>query len=767
MRLPVVALLPLLSSCALFTLASKKASWPVEEGEVALAGLDGPVTVTFDARGVPHVDATTEHDAWFAVGALHARDRLFQLDLQRRAASGGLSGLLGEGAAQVDVFTKAWRVRERADALLANARPEARAAMQAYADGINAQVATLDQLPVEFRLLDLPFDPWKPGDSMAVVTNMSWDLQTNADEEIAAWALRDLPTDTLQALLQGNPPGPDLDPYWDALKTAKVGPWTPEFAAWEGAFLGAADPQASNNWVVGPSRSADAAPIVANDPHLSQRVPSLWYFVDLHGGDLHVAGATMPGAPMVLSGHTETFAWGVTNVMADYVDLAVLERQGDQVVVEGQPQAIEWREVTVTPRKAKEPVVARVPWTSIGPVLTDPTQGDHVMVLRWHAFDPSDDSVGAFYGLNVATTVDDGLAAAARPSMVSQNIVMADADGRIAWRASGSLIERRAHTGRLPYPGSDPEHGWAGFREQHPTIVDPEVGYLLTANHVAPAGGEDLSTRFSAPWRHDRIDEVLGSRDTHTAEQMRALQLDRRDGEAVAVLDDWLEGVSPSTPGAERCHAALTSWDKVASKEAVGPLVWAAFRRELLRVALEDELTEEQVRRYLALQATRGALLADGRLDRFLDDRAAAVDEALKRACVDLEARYGDRDGWAWGRAHQLKLQHPFASSNALLKNWNLPEIDYGGSYATVNAASYRPHKDDWKVSSMASMRLVIPLSDVSKTTFANPGGPSGHPGHPQNRTGWPDWTTDQQAVLGWKGEGVRADRVLTLQPAD
>jgi penicillin amidase len=338
-------LLPLVSGCALFTLAATKRSHPELEGTFAAAGAQADLTIKRDAMGVPHVRAESPEDAWYGLGYAHAQDRLFQADMNRRLATGRIAEWLGERAVNLDVFVGTMDLETRGQGMLDRASPEVKAAVKAYTVGFNAGAGSLKTLPVEYRLLGVPYEPWKEVDTTGVLFLQAWSLQENLDHELAALAFDHLSADKLDPLFDTYPNTPPIDAFWDEVRTQDVGSLTDGFKAFTGALGGRpeANAQASNNWIIGGSKTASGKPIVANDPHLVQRVPSLWYAADIQGGDLHVAGATLPGTIGFPVGHNERVAWGLTNVMADTVDLAVVERDGDTVRIEGKEETIETR----------------------------------------------------------------------------------------------------------------------------------------------------------------------------------------------------------------------------------------------------------------------------------------------------------------------------------------------------------------------------------------------------------------------------------------
>lgn len=795
MRLRLLPLLAL-SGCALWSLATQRAAWPEPDGEVTVRGPTRPVAIARDDLGVPHIRASSSADAMFALGFVHAQDRLFQADVTRRLTRGELSLLLGEDTVAYDGFARALGITERAGKAVAAAPFEVQAVLEAYSLGFNAGRDSLKQLPVEYRLLGVDEVPdWTPADCVAQAWLQSWNLSENPNQELAALALRDLPSAKLDALVRYEAETPPLDPYWETLRSMDLGPWSEGWEAWNGLYGGLREPasQASNNWIVGPSRSADGKPIVANDPHLGQRVPSIWYAADLQGGDLHVAGVTFPGSPAVIIGHNERVAWGLTNVMADYVDLAVLETRDDgrKVVVAGEEVPI--TEVTATVDVLRgEPVQHTTRMTPLGPVLTDPTRRPHVVVLRWHALEVADESIPAFYQLNRATSAQAAVDAMNRPLVVAQNLVVADVDGDYLWQAVGSVPVRKAHTGRVPYPGSDPAHGWNGWYAALPGERAPERGFVATANArptrdlpadplpppvdegkpapkpppaapPTPIAVHGISTGWDQPWRQRRIDEQLGSKGGWTPQAVAALQTDVRDPQAAAVLPALLEGVTGTTDAARKCRNLLATWDHEATTDAVGPTVWITFQRELLREALEDELGADGFDVYLQAHGPGRTLLPFG-LDGFVTDRRAAVDAALTATCTRLEGTLGTHeDDWAWGRWHPLALEHPFAAESFLLRGWNAPIRDFPGNASTVAAASAGWEDGEKRVGGMPSVRLVMPLGDLAKSTLVYPGGQSGLPRHPDAFTHFDAFVKGETLPLYFSDADVAAHTVSTV----
>lgn len=752
----------LLSGCALFKLAATTRSHPPLDGSVDAPGAQAGLVVHRDTMGVPHIDAANEADAWYGLGFVHAQDRLFQADVSRHVAHGRISDFLGERAVDLDAFVATMGLLERAAAALEQADPETRSMITAYTAGLNAGVASLKTLPIEYRLLGVGFEPWTEADTMANLYLMAWSLQENLDHELAAIELGHLPSDVLDDLFRTYEDTPPIDPFWEDVRQRDLGQLTDAFKAFTGSLGGRpeANSQASNNWVVSGSRTASGKPILANDPHLVQRVPSLWYAADIQGGDVHVAGATFPGTPGFPSGHTEHIAWGVTNVMADTVDLAVLERDGEAVIISGRPQKPEARTVTLHPRKG-EPVTRTVQWTSLGPIVNQ--GGEVALVLRWAALDTPDRTLDILNRMTRATTIAPVLEDLRElPTIVPQNVVLADTTGSFAFQVMGSIPRRHGYTGRVPYPASDNALHWDGFLEDLANEVDPEHGYLATANNKPDHPSADaVATAYIPPHRYRRIMERLGELDQATPADMAALHTDVLDMAARNHLPGLIEGVSTDGPGAP-CLELLREWDFQSTVDARAPTVWGAFQKALFEITLSERLDATQVSMILDLMSP-GRNPLHGGFETFLTDRETQVAAALDQACASLTERYGDPENWAWGEVHQLRLKHPFGSRSKLLDGWNMEPHPFPGSGTTVGCASYEWKGDEWDVGFMASMRLVMPLDDLGSSTFVHPGGQGGQPKSPFYRSHYEAFVAGETLPLWFDDDDVRAHAAYTL----
>lgn len=764
----IIAVMALtLQGCAAHTLMTKERSYPKLQGVDEVEGTDAQITIRRDQYGVPHIRAETERDLWFAIGYVHAQDRLFQIDLIRHLSSGRLSEWFGAETVDFDAFIQSIDYKERAKSRLSSADPKLLEAGKAYADGINAGAANLPELPIEYRMLDLEFEEWRMNDSMSSTVLNSWILSENAPNELISLMLRDqLDSTALDALWRWDRTSPEIDAYWDDLRKVDIGNLNASFNGLIEFLWGVQVPSASNNWAVGGSRTQSGKPILANDPHLLQRVPSVWYVLEGSGGDVHIAGASLAGNPFMASGHNEHIAWGVTNTMTDYIDLAVLERDGESgYILAGERYELRPVEKTIYV-KDEEPQTRVTYWTQIGPVITELT-GTHIVALRWHLWEIEDQTADIFFNLQSAQSTKEALDIAKQHSMLSQNLVVADVDGNIGWQTFGSAPQRRGYTGRLPYPASDPQYGWDGWIFPLPGDYNPQRDYIQTANSKPDhERADEISTAFLPSWRHDRIGALIEEKNNHTIESMNQIQLDVVDQHAVHSLRAIFADINVEK---SECGRILADWDGLSGQRDIGPAVWAVFQDALMTQVLRDDLGDKNFRLYQAAVVS-GRTVLDAKWRHFSDNPEADVLEALEKTCDVLKADLGkDSSQWQWGELHTLRIRHPFSEETSLLESWSLPTVPYWGSHHTVNQSGYSWYNDTLEATWIASIRIVTPMDDPSKGTFIYPGGQSGHPGHPDSQSLFNPYLAGQQLPLFFSDSDVEthAQRTLILKKSE
>ncbi|WP_250265751.1 penicillin acylase family protein, partial [Rhodovastum atsumiense] len=546
-----------------------------------LPGLAAPVEVVIDPDGIPRVRAGSETDVAAALGFLHARERMAQMDLMRRAASGELAALAGPAVLPMDRMTRTLGLRRRAHADLAALPADTRAMLEAYANGVNAWIGLRGRFAApEFLLTGAPA-PWTAVDSLLWGKTMSLWLSGNWRTELARLALAEkLPPASLAALW----PGPPLQ------QQAEASPGLGEAATRLAAVLPAFPapftlPQtASNAWAVDAGRSATGAPLLAGDPHLGFGLPGIWYLARLETPTGTLSGATAPGVPFVVIGQNDRIAWSFTTTGADTQDLFIETPAGPEsyLTPEG-PRPYEVREEHIQVRGGPDEVLS-VRETRHGPVISDlvgPTGA--VLALAAANLAPGDTAAAGLLALNRARSVADAGAAAAAITSPVQNLMVADRQG-IGLFVTGRVPLRRAGDGARPVPGAEGHYDWAGFASgaQLPHQVAPAAGWLANANErIAPA---DFPVFLGRDWFDDararRIQALLDQGDTRTQADLAAMQVDTVDLVARDLLPR-LRAVAVPDGLPRAALALLAEWDGQTRLNLPQPLIFNAWMRQL------------------------------------------------------------------------------------------------------------------------------------------------------------------------------------------
>ncbi len=723
-----------------------RGSLPELNGEMQLTGLAGPVEVVRDGHAIPHIYAESTNDAVFAMGFVHAQDRLWQMEFQRRVGAGRLSELFGEDTLKIDRFLRTLGVYRSAEHNFANLEPDARAVYEAYAAGVNAFLTTRDgPLPPEFLLLSHEPEPWRPADSIVWLKMMAWDLGGNAlDEALRARMAQNLSAEQINQLWPGYPEdGPPVlrsnaapDLPWAAL-AAILPPRPPE-------GLG------SNNWVLAGEHTASGNALLANDPHLGLQIPSLWYLAHLSAPGLEVAGATLPGVPMPVLGRTPNFAWGFTNTNPDVQDLFI-ERlhpdDADRYLVPGGSAAFETRQETIRVKDGSDEELT-VRETRHGPVVSDIISGSgeflhagHVIAFAWTALRDDDLSAQAAVRIGLAEDWDSFIAILRDFHAPQQNIVFADIHGNIGYFAPGRVPIRRSGNGWMPSIGWTGEHDWVGFIPPAalPRLFNPRSGRIVTANNkvVGPNYPYFITRDWTAPHRALQIGALLDTEAQHTVESFAAIQADITSRAAQTLLPRLLE-LTPS--GSETAHEALNrlaAWDHVMAADRVEPLIYVAWLRELMRALFADELKGAfndywSIREGAILEALKpGSAWCDDTATATSEDCAVTASKALERALQYLAERYGSNvDGWSWGEAHYAYSEHEVLGRVPGLGPLFEIRLANGGAGNTVNAASFtvRDEKIPFAQNHGPAYRAIYDLDPLGQSLFIHNTGQSGNP---------------------------------------
>jgi penicillin G amidase len=780
---------------ALVALGAALAGWwylqrslPRLDGEASVKGLAGPVEIVRDAEGIPHVFATAERDGWFALGYAHAQDRLWQMEFQRRVAQGRLAEILGERAYDTDRLMRTLGIARVAERITSDMEAESVAALEAYAAGVNAFLASGPVLPVEFQVFGIVPEPWRPADSMGWMLVMAWDLSGNWRAELgrlrfaaqmgrerAAEFMPPYPGDRASPLPDFAPLYQDLEPAARALLTL-----SPD----HGEAIG------SNNWAVAGTHTESGKPLLANDPHLGLQAPALWYLAHISTPRRNVVGGTLPGLPFVVLGRNDHVAWSMTTTNGDTQDLFVEKLvpgdAGSYMTPDG-PAKFELREEVI--RVGGEARRIQVRSTRHGPVLSDAvksfgksTPAGHVVALSWAAFEVGNASMRAGFGLNRATNADEFIEAARFFHAPQQSVVFADRDGRIGFVAPALVPVRRADNeamGRVPVPGWIAKYDWTGFLsfEDLPRVLDPESGRIVTANHkVTPPGYRHfITTDWAPPYRAERIERLLDATPRHSLASFARIQADSRSRLAAELLPVAL-AARPATEEGRRALAFLAGWDGQMALDSRPALIFAAWYRELTRLVYADELGE-LFRESWDLRPPFMIAVLNGEpgLEHWCDDARTAAREtcvsmtarAFDLAAADLEKRYGDPNGWRWGAAHRAASDHrPLGFFPVVSRLFNVSPETPGDTYS-VNVGHYFMRDEDRPFANRhsGSLRAIYDLADLDKSLFMQSTGQSGNFMSPWYSNFAERWARVEYITIPTKRAEISAAHTLVLKP--
>ncbi|MGV0960411.1 MAG: penicillin acylase family protein [Limnohabitans sp.] len=788
---------------------------PQLDGQVPLAGLSAPVSITRDGADVTHIEGASALDTWRALGFVHAQERGWQLEFNRRLMRGELSEILGAATLDTDKLMRTLGIIGMAKKQLQALSPATQAALQAYSEGIqNAWQSGAVRPSPEFKLLGTVAggahgQAWTPEDSMGWALMMALDLGGNWGQEFARLSASQVLSN--EQLWQLMPPYPGEKPatavdlpalyaqlgvYAPKNKTAAVStPASNTLAQWSADWVrdvGILEGKGSNNWVVPGSRTVSGKPLLANDPHLALSSPAIWYFAHLKapagtlpGGQSHpaldVIGATLPGLPFVVLGRTSGVAWGFTNTGPDVQDLYLEQLDAShpgQYLTPTGWAAFEERTETIRV-KGQGDVTFKVRSTRHGPVISDvqpqyrPLIDDqrYVISLRWSALSEDNKTVEAGLLTNWAQTVPELQKAFADNHAPMQSVVMADTLGDVAFQAVGKLPTRSPQNdirGVAPAPGWLAQYDWTGWlpAAQNPAVNRQTIeakGWHATANQniLPPAYAHFVGGDWTTPERFDRIEQLLAASPQHSRESLQAIQNDVTSLGAKTLLPVLLSA-QPQHPMGAQALKMLATFDGQMTVNSAPALVFNVWADELTRALLVPQLGAE---RFLALYGKRHFRAAVqgilARSDAFWCGTAgcpAQVSAALDRALSRIAAQQGpDMRAWRWGAWHPAISSHkPFGKVPYLNALFDV-RTESAGDLFTVNVGQYWANdpKEPFANRHAASMRAIYDLADPMQSQFIYQTGQSGHAFDPRSRSMASAWAHGLYRPLQQQGESM------------
>ncbi|WP_417461048.1 penicillin acylase family protein [Kordiimonas sp.] len=796
--------------CVLFlAFGWMRSSLPKVSGTVTLEGPTAPITIARHAHGIPHIGAASEHDLQFAIGYVHAQDRLWQMEMNRRIGNGRVAEVLGEAGLGFDRYFRTLGFRRKAESALANLDEATRSALQAYANGVNAYARTRKgALPPEFVLTGVKPEPWSPVDTLVWQKMMWLDLSGNMRSELSRAKLLSKLTPAQVRSIYPPYPGDEESPFPDlGAIYARAGI---DGAA---ALVGPEKQEGygSNNWVVDGSMTKSGMPLLANDPHLGLTTPSIWYLARLHNTTTgtNVIGVTFPGTPSVILGRNDKIAWGFTNTAPDIQDLFVEKLVGDdgtQYLTPDGPADFTTR-VEVIKVKGGDDIHLTVKETRHGPVVSD-VLGDranfiedgYVLALQWTALGDTDTAPTGLLKLSQARDFEAFKAAGQYYFGPEQNMIYADTDGNIGYYAPAQVPVRHSDNeimGRLPSPGWIAKYDWQGFipYEELPTYFNPEGGVIATANEKIVDGDYPhfITRDWALPYRGNRIRAELERLAPHDLDSFKALH-----GDVVSdMARDLLPVLKVHLAGEGEVADALLAWDGTMDADRPEPLIFHEFMRSYQARLMNDELgsmaedftgiRSRLIRDSLLFSAPDGFELPDAYYHLTPIDREAAtawcddiVTEDKIETCGELAKaalrdtvhnlsvrRHDNWTTWKWGDEHILTQSHRPMSQVPVVSSFFEIETPISGSRNTINVAGVSESKSTLNRSTFGpSYRGIFDLSDLNKSLYVLPTGQSGNPFSGEFDDLFPRWRDVEYITIPASGNVTDgAEDILILHP--
>jgi penicillin amidase len=734
---------------------------PMYDGQLTSEGLKQPVNIKRDASDVVHIFAQSNRDAAFALGFAHAQDRSWQMEFNRRIMHGELSEILGDVTLPTDKLMRTLGLMQVAQQQLDQLPAEVREQLQAYSDGVNAFHANRPQgLPPEFAFMRTQPGgksgvAWQPVDSVGWSLVMALDLGGNWGNEFARLAAaRTLSTEQLWDLY---PPYPgekpassvDLSKLYRELGVYKTdSSVTTSFSLPLIGEVGFNEGRGSNNWVVAGSHTTTGKPLLANDPHLALSAPAIWYYAHLQTPDLDVTGASLPGLPFVVLGRNAHVAWGFTNTGPDVQDLYLEQIDPSNSNRYKTPtgwQTFGTRTETIAV-KGKPDVTHVVRSTRHGPVISD-AQAVHgevldlsrfVLALRWTALDPNNRTLVGGVKAQQAKSVADLLTAYSDNHSPTQNIVMADTQGHIAYKAAGRVPVRSTANdirGVAPSPGWDARYDWTGWVAYADLPADDgKKGWVATANQriTPPNYPHYLGQDWHTPHRFDRIKQVLQAKPKHSFKDMQALQNDTLSLSTLTLLP-VLKATPSQHPLATKAKQTLEGFDGRMDADKAAPLLFAVWTDELTRGLVEPKLGADVFKAQYGKRHFR--LLLENVMQQTnsswcapktcAEQSTTALDRALDR----IAAKHGQTPAnWRWGEEHLALSTHKPFGQVPVLRDLFSVRVPSDGDLFTVNVGQYWAGEKYLPFANRhaASLRVVYDLSDLEQSEFIYQTGQSG-----------------------------------------
>ncbi len=756
-------------------------SLPEREGIIRISTLSDSVEITFDKMGIPQIWAADEHDGYFALGYLHASDRLFQMDMTRRVAQGRLADLLGPSVLAIDIHQRTVGHDRIAKRFLATLSSDNRRRLQAYSDGVNAYIKKVGALPFEFQLLRKKVQSWSVYDCLTILSFQSWfsDYLMSPD----AFMVHAAEKEGKGLLKSLDVPYPLWAPYTIPTRNKTKLSLRKMFqkAVIQTYFADQDLPlrmaNSSNSWVIGPAHSVSGSAMLASDPHLEiRRLPQFWYYLGLHIKDpsIHVLGISTPGLPLIVMGHNGQCAWAFTvsgiDVNEYYIEKVHPEDSSRYLTPTGwQPFKTYAQEIEIS--GAKQPYHFTVKETRHGPLVFENDSLKQHYALHWAGFDTNlDTAMSAGFRLMRISSYDQFRKTVTRLGALDASWTYADAKGNIGYQLGTPVAIRPDNPYNLPVPGWSDEYQWHGFLtlDETPHSLNPEKGWLAVSNNKPEAKSTYPLYGNYASDRILRITRLLESAQKFSVQDMYRFQMDITDAFQLHLKDEILRLLKVTGHRAEA--EKMSKWEGVASVDSWDAAVVNEFLNRLKHLTFDDELggTDKKI-----LYTDLMEIYFHGPRQWFDDvrtkEKVETREEIARKAINEALQIVGDK---TWGDFHTLSIRHPLAVVPVVS---GLLHLQYGpfpwpGTAGTLNAAFYLEDKanpNHFKSIVGPSWRFVIDFSNVDAATMVLPAGNSGNPLSEHFMDFFEMWKNGLRwnVPLSYQKVRKKAVQVLYLQP--
>jgi penicillin G amidase len=748
-------------------------SLPQYDGKKIFVGLTGEVDIYRDDFAVPLIKADNDEDAAFALGYVHAQERLFQMDVARRAAMGRLSEIFGAETVQIDQMFKTVGIYKNVVDNYYKENPMAKKILEAYSKGVNAFLHDAKgKYPLEFAMLGYDPFPWKPEHCLAIAKLMAWELNLSWWSDITfAQLVQKFGAEKAKELLPDFSENASTIIPSDLKNVAlipgdfiKADQQFRNFTGFVGTHIG------SNNWIVNGKMSASGKPIIANDPHLALSAPGRWYFVIIRSKDWNAEGFTIPGMPEIVIGKNQNISWAMTNVMADDADFYVenIDSNGKNYLLNGTYRPLSIQKDTIFV-KGSAPIVYEIKKTHRGPIITDihtyktkyPNPGVQTaqMSMRWTGQDFSDEMFAAL-SFSKAKNWEDFKNAARYFTVPGQNFIYGDNSGNIGYICAAKLPIRPTVSPTLVYDGTTDKNDWIGFvpYEEMPKLLNPQQNFIATANNKTDAAFKyHISNIWEPSSRIERIYEMLKSKPVHSVKDYEKYQTDFTSPYArkiTAFIISAFDSVKINDKNLETTLSLLKGWDYQMDSGSQVPTIYTRFMQYLIKNIFADEMGTELMQEYVylanipyrvipkMLEENRSSFFDDVSTSK-IETRDDIIRKSLVDALTDLENNYGkDISDWQWGEIHKVTFKHFFHGKSSLLDRLiDIGPFSIGGDGTTVFNAEYSfsdlygSSNSGGGIASSSkyqdilgpSMRYIFDFGDPDHLEFILPTGQSGN----------------------------------------